>query len=141
MIVMTEEQKRAIDAHGEETYPNECCGIMLGEVLDDGTKVLEELLPVDNSREDGEQYHRFEIKAEDLLEAEKVAASRHLDVVGFYHSHPDHPSVPSEYDRSHAFLFYSYIIVAVEKGRAGAFTSWELDKDFQFESEKLTIKE
>ena len=67
MIVMTEEQKRAIDAHGEETYPNECCGIMLGEVLDDGTKVLEELLPVDNSREDGEQYHRFEIKAEDLL--------------------------------------------------------------------------
>ena len=76
MIVMTEGQKRAIDAHGEETYPNECCGIMLGEVLDDGTKVLEELLPVDNSREDGEQYHRFEIKAEDLLEAEKGPCKR-----------------------------------------------------------------
>ncbi len=140
MIVMTEGQKRAIDAHGEKTYPNECCGIMLGEVLGDGTKVLKELLPVDNSREDGEQYHRFEIRAEDLLKAEKVAAAKHLDVVGFYHSHPDHPSKPSEYDRSHAFLFYSYIIVAVEKGKAGAFTSWELNKEFQFEPETLEIE-
>lgn len=140
MIVLTEEQKKAIDAHGEATYPNECCGIMLGDVLADGTKVLKELLPVDNSREDEEQYHRFEIKAEDLLKAEKVAASRQLDVIGFYHSHPDHPSKPSEYDRSHAFLFYSYIIVAVEKGKAAAFTSWELNKDFQFESETLKLK-
>ena len=140
MIVMTEGQKRAIDAHGEKTYPNECCGIMLGEVLGDGTKVLKELLPVDNSREDGEQYHRFEIRAEDLLKAEKVAAAKHLDVVGFYHSHPDHPSKPSEYDRSHAFLFYSYIIVAVEKGKAGAVTSWELNKEFQFEPETLEIE-
>ena len=140
MIVLTEEQKKVIDAHGEETYPNECCGIMLGEVLVDGTKVLKELLPVDNSREDEEQYHRFEIKAEDLLKAEKVAAARQLDVIGFYHSHPDHPSKPSEYDRSHAFLFYSYIIVAVEKGKAAAFTSWELNKDFQFESETLELK-
>lgn len=140
MIVLTEEQKKAINAHGEATYPNECCGIMLGDVLADGTKVLKELLPVDNSREDEEQYHRFEIKAEDLLKAEKVAASRQLDVIGFYHSHPDHPSKPSEYDRSHAFLFYSYIIVAVEKGKAAAFTSWELNKDFQFESETLKLK-
>ncbi|MGN0918633.1 MAG: Mov34/MPN/PAD-1 family protein [Oxalobacter sp.] len=140
MIVLTEEKKKAIDAHGEATYPNECCGIMLGDVLADGTKMLKELLPVDNSREDEEQYHRFEIKAEDLLKAEKVAASRQLDVIGFYHSHPDHPSEPSEYDRSHAFLFYSYIIVAVEKGKATAFTSWELNKDFQFESETLKLK-
>ncbi len=141
MIVMTEEQKHVIDAHGEETYPNECCGILLGDVLPDGAKVLKVLLPVDNSRENEEQYHRFEIRPEDLLKAEKVAASKQLDVIGFYHSHPDHPSIPSEYDRSHAFLFYSYIIVAVEKGRAGTFNSWELNRDFQFEPEILTIKE
>lgn len=54
MLVLTEEQKKAIDAHGEATYPNECCGVMLGEVLADGTKVLKELFPVDNSREDEE---------------------------------------------------------------------------------------
>lgn len=140
MIVVTKEQKYAIDVHGEKAYPNECCGIMLGEVLSDGNKVLKELLPVENSRENEEQYHRFEIRAEDLLEAEKVAVSKQLDVIGFYHSHPDHPSVPSEYDRSHAFQFYSYIIVSVKKGKAGAFTSWELNKDFQFESEILKIE-
>ena len=140
MLKLTRQIEDGIRKAGAEAYPNECCGIMLGEVLGDGTKVLKELLPVDNSREDGEQYHRFEIRAEDLLKAEKVAAAKHLDVVGFYHSHPDHPSKPSEYDRSHAFLFYSYIIVAVEKGRAGAFTSWELNKDFQFKSETLKIE-
>lgn len=141
MITITKAHKQAINAHGEKTYPNECCGIMLGEVLDDGSKVLKDLFAVDNSREDSEQYHRFEIEAEDLLKAEKAAALKGLDVIGFYHSHPDHPAVPSEYDRSHAFPFYSYIIVSVEKGKAGAFTSWELDKDFQFEPETLTIKE
>ncbi len=141
MIVITEEQKQVINAHGEKTYPNECCGIMLGQVLPDGVKELKELLAVDNSREDKEQYHRFEIRADDLLKAEKEAAARHLDVIGFYHSHPDHPAEPSEYDRSHAFLFYSYIIVAVGKGKAGNFTSWELNKEFQFESETILIKE
>lgn len=140
MLEITEAQKQAIDAHGERTYPNECCGIMLGEVLSDGTKVLKELIPVNNSREDAEQYHRFEIKAEELLKAEKLAAAKNLDVVGFYHSHPDHPSKPSEYDRSHAFLFYSYIIVAVDQGRAGVFTSWELNTDFQFDAEELVVK-
>lgn len=140
MLEITASHQQAINAHGEQTYPNECCGILLGEVQADGTKILKELIPVNNSRENEEQYHRFEIKAEELLKAEKTAASRGLEVVGFYHSHPEHPSRPSEYDRSHAFLFYSYIIVAVDQGKAGVFTTWELNNDFQFESEELVVK-
>jgi proteasome lid subunit RPN8/RPN11 len=135
VISLPEGVNLAIRSEGERTYPNECCGILLGVLDDDGTRAVSEILPVDNAREEGEQYHRFVIEPEDFMRAEVSAGRRGLGVLGFYHSHPDHPARPSEYDREHALPFYSYVIVAVERGRAAELTSWELAPDRRFARE------
>jgi proteasome lid subunit RPN8/RPN11 len=118
-----------IRAEGERLYPDECCGFLLG--LDDagGTRVISEALPAANAREAGERHHRFVIEADDFLRGELAARAKGLDVVGIYHSHPDHPALPSEYDREHALPYYSYIIVAVENGKAAAMAGFVLDAD------------
>jgi proteasome lid subunit RPN8/RPN11 len=129
MIQASARWLNAIRAQGEKAYPNECCGILLGALSDDDTRILENILPIDNAREQAEQYHRFEIEPEDLLRAEKEAKAQNREVLGFYHSHPDHPARPSEYDRNNALPFYSYIIVSVEKKKAASLTSWRLSGD------------
>lgn len=140
MIETSDVLRKQIENHGEQTYPNECCGILLGKVEADGRKVLVKLTAAGNTREAAEQYHRFEISADELLGAERQAMKEGLDVLGFYHSHPDHPARPSEYDRQHAFPFYSYIIVSVAKGKAEDFTCWELDdKTLQFNEEEIAF--
>jgi proteasome lid subunit RPN8/RPN11 len=116
---------RQIEGEGARAYPNECCGIMIGR--DEGRRrYVERLEPVANEFEEGERYHRFLITPADLMRAEKAAGGRL--VLGFYHSHPDHPARPSEYDREHAWPFYSYVIVAIAKGEATDMTSWVLDE-------------
>ena len=87
---------------------------------------MKSLRPIVNAREDGEQYHRFLITAEDMMQAELEARRLGLEIVGFYHSHPDHPAKPSDYDRDHALPFYSYIILRVAEGRPELMTSWRL---------------
>jgi proteasome lid subunit RPN8/RPN11 len=114
---------------GEKSYPDECCGILVGRIGDDGSRAVEDLVPIENAWAADEQYHRFQIEPEDMMKAEREARKRGLDVLGFYHSHPDHPAKPSDFDREQALPFYSYIIVAVEKGRAGDLASWELKTD------------
>jgi proteasome lid subunit RPN8/RPN11 len=91
--------------------------------------VVEAIVPIENAWDAGEQYHRFQISPEDMMQAEREARKRGLDVLGFYHSHPDHPARPSDFDREQALPFYSYIITAVEQGRAGELASWELKTD------------
>jgi proteasome lid subunit RPN8/RPN11 len=138
MISINAEWDAAIRHEGEKAYPNECCGVLLGALLDDNSRRVENILPIDNKREEAEQYHRFEIQSEDYMRAEKIARSQGRDVLGFYHSHPDHPAKPSGFDQDHALPFYSYIIVAVEKGKAMDMTSWELTSDrTQFLEEEL----
>src|ERR1700742_3408031 len=135
-IILTEQQRRQIETEGAAAYPNECCGIIYGrDVTAGGTtrRVVEQLEAVANEFEEGEQYHRFSITPATLLKAEKKCVNG-LMVLGFYHSHPDHPAKPSEYDREHAWPFYSYVIVAIAKGKAVDMTSWVLDdvtKQFQ----------
>jgi proteasome lid subunit RPN8/RPN11 len=107
MLRLSSELERNIRTHGETAYPNECCGVLIGEVDDAGCKTARSTLTIDNAREDGEQYHRFLITPEDMLRAEQAARAMKLDVIGFYHSHPDHPSAPSGYDKDHALPFYS----------------------------------
>ncbi|MGH9353636.1 MAG: M67 family metallopeptidase, partial [Terriglobia bacterium] len=86
--------------------------------------------------------NRFLIDPDDLRRAEKDARGRGIETVGFYHSHPDHPARPSEYDRDHAFPWYSYVIIAVEAGKAGRYTSWVLRDDrTQFDEERLEVVE
>ncbi|MDR2247817.1 MAG: M67 family metallopeptidase [Treponema sp.] len=129
MIDLPAELEAAIRAEGEAAYPDECCGILLGRLTDDGRKIAEAVMPIVNAREAEERYHRFRIEPEDLMRAEKEARKQGRDILGFYHSHPDHPARPSDYDREYALPFYSYIIVAVERGKAGDFTGWELAAD------------
>jgi len=129
MLQLSAEPEKNIRADGEAAYPNECCGVLIGEIDNDGVKTVKSTLTIDNAREDGEQYHRFLITPEDMMKAEQTARSMKLDVIGFYHSHPDHPSAPSGYDKDHALPFYSYVIVSVDKGKAQILTSWELTND------------
>ncbi|MCL2054466.1 MAG: M67 family metallopeptidase [Oscillospiraceae bacterium] len=136
MIYLSEEIKSLIKTEGEKAYPNECCGVVYGNYGD--CKKAISIEPIVNASEGGEQYHRFLITAEAMLNAELRARELKLDILGFYHSHPDHPAAPSEYDREHALPFYSYIIVSVANGKAGDFTSWELSSDREnFFSEEI----
>ena len=138
MLHLSSELDNNIRKSGEATYPNECCGILLGEIKDDGTKIAKKTVDIDNSSENAEQYHRFLITPEDMFKAEKIARAEKLEIIGFYHSHPDHPSKPSGYDKDHALPFYSYIIVSVDKGKAQILTSWELtDNREDFVQEKI----
>ena len=138
MIQLSLELEKNIRNDGETAYPNECCGVLIGEVDNEGIKTVKSTLTIDNAREDGEQYHRFLITPEDMMKAEQTARSMKLDVIGFYHSHPDHPSAPSGYDKDHALPFYSYVIVSVDNGKAQVLTSWELADDrSDFTQEKI----
>ncbi|GHV28620.1 hypothetical protein AGMMS4952_12760 [Spirochaetia bacterium] len=129
MIALSTDREGLIRREGERAYPNECCGIILGSIAADNCRVVVDSIAIENAREAGEQYHRFRIEPEDLMKAELAARKRKLDVLGFYHSHPDHPAKPSDYDKEHALPYYSYIITAVDKGTAVDFTSWELKTD------------
>jgi proteasome lid subunit RPN8/RPN11 len=138
--------------HGAETYPHECCGALLGRDLDTGatstpdvatlpTREILALYPLINRRDDSPR-NRFSVTSDDVRDAEKAAREKGIDVVGWYHSHPDHPAAPSEYDRDHAWPWYSYIIVSVAHGKPEQMTSWRLNDDrAQFTSEELQIRE
>jgi proteasome lid subunit RPN8/RPN11 len=142
MLILTPEQEKIVRTDGEKAYPNECCGVLIGEIDNAGVKITKHAQAIINAREGSEQYNRFLITPEDMLRAEKTARSMKLDVIGFYHSHPDHPAVPSDYDKEHALPFYSYIIVAVKQGKAEELTSWELTANrADFVPENISTKE
>ncbi len=130
-----------IRGHGAKTYPHECCGALLGRADGDGRKLVEELHALANRREDSLR-SRFLVTAEDYRAAEKAARAKGLEIVGWYHSHPDHPARPSEFDREHAWPWYSYVIVAVADRQPGEITSWTLHEDrSQFDPETLVVAE
>ncbi|MDR2633517.1 MAG: M67 family metallopeptidase [Treponema sp.] len=129
MLEIAQELALRIRKEGEKAYPKECCGFVLGTFPKTGQRKTHSLIPIANAREAAEQYHRFSIEPEAFMKAEQEARERNLDIIGFYHSHPDHPARPSAYDREQALPWYSYLIVSVEQGRALALTAWELLAD------------
>jgi proteasome lid subunit RPN8/RPN11 len=130
MIKLAAQQRNEIAAHGERDYPYECCGLLLGSFSGDGGgKICTETYQISNAREEEAKRNRFLIRPEELMRGEKYAASKGLDVIGFYHSHPDDRAVPSKYDLDHAWPLYSYIVVAVKSGRAEDLFSWEMEPD------------
>ena len=140
MLVLSKTIETEIRKAGEKAYPNECCGILFG-IADGDDHIVKSLRPIENARESGEQYHRFLITAEDMMQAELEARKLGLEIVGFYHSHPDHPAQPSDYDRDHALPFYSYIILRVAQGRPELMTSWQLRLSREaFDREELEIE-
>jgi proteasome lid subunit RPN8/RPN11 len=143
-LTITPKLADEIRAHGAKTYPHECCGALLGrEELLAGQKIVREILglfPLINRREDTPQ-NRFSVTSEDVRAAEAAARDQQLEVVGWYHSHPDHPARPSDFDRDHAWPWYSYIIVSVANGQPEDMTSWRLNDDRQgFSGEQIELK-
>jgi len=114
--------------HLESAYPNEGAGLLLGNA-NGNDKTVKSVLKFDNNFEAGEQYHRYRISAEDMFKGETEAEKLGVDVIGVFHSHPDHPSQASEYDREHALPWYSYLIVSIQKGKASTSQSWLLSDD------------
>jgi len=138
-LTISRELAAKIRAHGAESYPHECCGALLGR--DGEPREILGLFPLVNRRDDSPR-NRFAVTSQDVLEAEKAAREQGLDVVGWYHSHPDHPARPSQYDRDHAWPWYSYIIVSVAEGNPLEMTSWRLDDDREaFSPEEIDIRQ
>jgi proteasome lid subunit RPN8/RPN11 len=117
---------RQIEAEGASAFPNECCGMMIGIEAEAG-RIVERIEPADNAFESGEQYHRFSIPPLQQMKSERAASKEGKILIGFYHSHPDHPARPSEYDREHAWETFSYVIVEIRSGVPKEMTSWMLD--------------
>jgi proteasome lid subunit RPN8/RPN11 len=129
MIQLSQQHSDQIRAYGEQEYPNECCGLLIGRFAKSGIKTVVEVQAISNARETDAKRNRFLIHPEELMRGERYAAKKGLDVIGFYHSHPDHPAVPSQYDLEHAWPVYSYLVLAVRTGRSQDLRSWELQAD------------
>ena len=153
-LKLNQAQIEAIRQHGARDYPSECCGILLGQA-EGGLKQVREVVALKNLRQEPEKAHelmpldsperesernRFLIDPREQLRVEKDARARGLDVLGYYHSHPDHLALPSNYDREHAWPWYSYVILAVEASEPKDLASWVLAGDrSRFEPEHLEI--
>ncbi len=122
-LTLTAAVDLAIRAHGQETYPHECCGALVGS----GDRVAE-IVALPNTTEEGPR-RRFLVRPSDYRLAEQRATELGGELLGFYHSHPDHPARPSQYDLDHAWPNFAYIIVAVAAGAAQAMTVWYLKED------------
>jgi proteasome lid subunit RPN8/RPN11 len=122
-LTITAAVDQAIRAHGQETYPHECCGALLGR---DGR--VTDVVALPNTTEEGPR-RRFLVRPTDYRDAERRASELGAELLGFYHSHPDHPARPSQYDLDHAWPTFAYIIVAVAQGLARDMTVWYLKDD------------
>ena len=136
-VKLTAEHLDQIRRHGAQTYPEECGGLLLGSLLD-GVRIIQEVYPMENVRPDS-RGNRVQLDPLAYARAEREAGRRGLGVWGYYHSHPDHPAVPSGYDLDHApFTEWSYLIVAVRQGRAEEIRAWTVRDDrSQFDEEEI----
>ncbi len=137
MLYLEPNARKQIIEDAIRTFPDECCGFLLGTEHGED-RIIEKILIVENAK-DGDKRRRFEITARDYLIAEDTAFARDLTLLGVYHSHPNHPSIPSEHDRKVAQPFFSYVIVSVMQGSFASLQSWRLNDDFQFEEENVQL--
>lgn len=164
LIQLDPEQLNMLFYHAEKVYPEECCGIILGTITHDtilptkrDRKIVLDIIPTQNiwneelakdlpkiadtSARSSQKEKNFFIAPEDILSAQKEARNRNAIVLGFYHSHPDAPAIPSEFDRAIAWPDYSYLILSLLDGKAKEVKSWQLDKNRKFQSENIEIVE
>jgi proteasome lid subunit RPN8/RPN11 len=134
------EHEAAIRAHAAADYPHECCGFLVGRAEGENVRVMR-TVPAANTRDDSPR-NRFEIDPGDLVKTDRTARTEGLGVVGFYHSHPDAPAQPSEFDREHAWAGYCYVIVSVRQGQSREMRNWLLREDRQaFDEDEVRITE
>lgn len=140
MIHLSEAQIEAIRAHGAQDFPHECCGVILGDV-EAGVKIVRELRPLPNVHEEGHE-RRYLVSPDAMFALLQEERRTRRKILGFYHSHPDHPAIPSPYDRDWASPWYTYIIVSVMQGNPEAMTAWQLNDDRQsFLPEEIETRE
>ena len=125
MVHITEKIVKKIEYHGERTYPEECCGILLGK-SEEGNHYIVDCLEMDNHQDENRR-RRFLITPDQYRFAERTAKNMNSELLGFYHSHPDHPAAPSAFDTDHALPWFTYLIVGVDQGKAAAMTAWKLN--------------
>jgi proteasome lid subunit RPN8/RPN11 len=130
LIKIAESELVAMVNEARVSYPEECCGALLGTVGSGEARRVLRAVPIFNGRLD-ERRRRYLIGPDDVRIVEDAAAQAGLDVLGFYHSHPDHPAVPSGFDQDHAWPWYTYVIVPVQEGRPGRPRAWQLSDDRQ----------
>ena len=128
MILLTQHVISEIAEHAERDYSYECGGMLIGRFEGDRKKVTE-IFPLENAREKEARHNRVLILPKDVLRAEKYAREKKLDVVGYYHSHPDDHAIPSQYDLDHALPVWSYVIASVIEGKVADVRSWEMEND------------
>lgn len=138
-IIFQNHHLAEIREHGEATYPHECCGFLLGR-LEENRRVVVQTQRAQNQRDDSPQ-NRYQISPQDYMRADRAAREAGLDIVGFYHSHPDHPARPSQFDLDNAWPELVYVIVAVNQGKAGETAAWLLAEDrSRFTPEKIVTQ-
>lgn len=136
MLVVSKELIELINSHVEDAYPGEGAGFLLGSEGD-----VTEIFALPNAREEEARHNRFLLTPEDYMKAEMKAMELGVDLIGVFHSHPDCPNVPSEYDREWAQPFFSYIITRVDQGKVVSHRSWKLVEDrSKYDEEEITIK-
>ena len=140
MILLTQQIISEIAEHAERDYPHECGGMLIGR-FEGGRKTVIETFPLENAREKEARHNRVLILPKDVLRAEKYARENELDVVGYYHSHPDDHAIPSKYDLDHALPVWSYVIASVIEGKLADIQSWEMENDrSKFNKEGIEVE-
>ncbi len=136
MISIDSSARELMNKDGLNSFPDECCGFFFGEEDGLGNRKITDVLVVNNAKE-GDKRRRFEISAKDYLKGEQYALEKELQFLGVYHSHPNHPAIPSEHDRVAAQPYFSYIIISVLSNQTTHMRSWRLNDSFQFEEEEI----
>jgi proteasome lid subunit RPN8/RPN11 len=134
MLFIQNGPKKEMIADAIRAFPDECCGFLFGRGAED--RVITSITVVDNAKE-GDKRRRFEISPADYLAAERFAEEKNLALLGVYHSHPNHPAIPSEHDRVAAQPYFSYIILSINDGRHTDIRSWRLNEEEQFVEEQI----
>ena len=139
MLRLSAQLFKTITLAGEKAFPHETCGVILGRLHGNDREALE-LFAAKNSFDESEKYHRFLITPDEYRQAEERAKNGTLEILGFYHSHPNAPSAASQYDLDHAFPWFSYLIVSIMKGKYYDHHSWVMENDrSRFNHEEVTI--
>lgn len=137
MILINSNPLAEIKEEGIRIFPDECCGFLFGYEQTDGTRTITKIRVVENAKP-GDKKRRFEISPKDYMQAEKFAVENDILLLGIYHSHPNHPAIPSEHDRVAAQPWFSYVIVSVMEGQVDHIRSWRLSEVSQFEEENIS---
>ena len=143
MLIIPLKEYKALRQHGEETYPHECCGVLLGQMDEEGVRTVTSVARAGNTRTDS-AHNRYHIDPKELIRIQREGRARGEDIIGFYHSHPDHPAQWSQTDLAEAHWFScSYVITSVEKGKAMLTNAFELtgsdENDKKLEDEKIEV--